>query len=99
MNDGGHAFPGQHTEVRRAFGGRQHLGFGESVDHYSEQEVAVQHGGMSLRDYFAAKAMESLIVTMAQAAMATGKHPGNKMIAEMAYGYADCMIAARGKQP
>lgn len=99
MSDGGPAFPGKHTEVRRVFYGRQQLGFGEHQDHYSEQEVEVLHSGMSLRDYFAAKAMQSLITSMAQAAMQNGRHPGRDLITQMAYGYADAMLEARDKQP
>jgi hypothetical protein len=48
-----------------------------------------------LRDKFAAKAMQSLIVTMAHVAMKTGVHPGSGEISRTAYGYADAMLMAR----
>lgn len=56
------------------------------------------HEGMSLRDYFAAKAMSTLIETMANAAMGGATHPGKNAIAKFAYEYADAMLKAREVQ-
>lgn len=46
--------------------------------------------GMSLRDYFAAKAMASLMRSCSNS---------EEQIAAWAYGYADAMLAAREKKP
>src|SRR5574337_1224619 len=53
-------------------------------------EEGTDRAGMSLRDYFAAKAMQGLLA-----------HEGEEeaaMCAEIAYAMADAMIAARGAQ-
>lgn len=53
-------------------------------------DIATQHGGMTLRDYFAAKAMNGTI--------ASGeKFHNKKSFAEWCYQMADAMIAARGE--
>ena len=49
----------------------------------------VPHGGMTLRDYFAAKAMESLILEVAD-----WKYMPNE-ISKFAYVQADAMLKAR----
>lgn len=49
VNDGGPAFPGQWFDFQPLTG---------------EQVVREQWGGMSIRDYFAAKAMQSLLATI-----------------------------------
>jgi hypothetical protein len=51
----------------------------------------VPHGGMTLRDYFAAKAMEALILEVAD-----WKYMPNE-IANFAYAQADAMLKARKK--
>ena len=51
------------------------------------------HTGMSLRDYFAAKAMQGMLSR--QEAPSCGGKAGN--IAEMAYIHADAMLAEREK--
>lgn len=51
----------------------------------------VQHGGMTLRDYFAAKAMQSLIIWDADNNMCEG------MISQRAYRQADAMLKEREK--
>lgn len=52
-----------------------------------------QIGGMSLRDYFAAKAMHGLLVQSRGSAYASDVKSG----AEYAYAMADAMLEARGK--
>ena len=52
--------------------------------HYTNQAR-----GMTLRDYFAAKAMQGWIVSNVEAS--------NKQFAEAAYEMADAMLAERGK--
>lgn len=80
-NDGGPAFPPQ--VVRDADG--------------IFQEVAVygMQSGMSLRDYFAAKALGGLLANANQdfAPLVDGKVP---MLAKEAYLLADAMLKARG---
>ena len=49
--------------------------------------------GMSLRDYFAAKAMQSLVLDRKNINFTEGNK--SEWIAEMAYEYADAMIKAR----
>lgn len=54
--------------------------------------------GMTLRDYFAAKAMQGMLAY--PGCESRGSHHNNNDpcgVAEMAYGYADAMIAARYK--
>jgi hypothetical protein len=51
-------------------------------------------GGMTLRDYFAAKAMASVIGTSAAPCL-TGVDGLERHIAQVAYGIADAMLAAR----
>ena len=67
----------------------------------SETKSATEsHTGMDLRDYFAAKAMQSLILVLVKHSRdhdGTGhtSGPTEKAISEMALQYADAMIAAR----
>ena len=53
--------------------------------------------GMTLRDYFAAKAMQGFIAYMGCEAEATDRlgGPNNEVIARNAYLYADAMLKAR----
>ena len=55
--------------------------------------------GMTLRDYFAAKAMQGYIAYMGCEAEATGSMGGqnSKVLALNAYKFADAMIAEREK--
>lgn len=105
MSDGGPAFPGKHTQVRRVFSGRQHLGYGEQQDQYSEQEVEVLHSGMSLRDYFAAHApftYQDAFDRLDLEGECVGPWPVHRVmerLAELRMEYADAMLEARGKQP
>ena len=58
------------------------------------EQGQVTQDGMSLRDYFAAKALQGLLACPEL----TGSEQG---FAERAYGYADAMLAerAKGRQP
>jgi hypothetical protein len=74
---GGPAFPQIEQLTQSAFGG----------------QFAVEgSGGMTLRDYFAAKAMQALIASNDEGA-------GDRLteIPEYAYGIADAMLAERSK--
>lgn len=54
-------------------------------------DVAMRDGGISIRDYFAAKAMQGMIA-------AVGYHRGEvDFMAESAYDCADAMLARRSK--
>ena len=54
----------------------------------------VPHGGMTLRDYFAAKAMQSAYLHFSAEAEVT-KHWTTEGLAESAYAMADAMLKAR----
>ena len=78
INDGGSAFPQVDSEW----------------DDYDKKYGRVySSGGMSLRDYFAAKAMQGFL-----ASREYGGAAGNAdTCAEWAYAHADAMLKARGK--
>jgi len=57
------------------------------------------HQGMSLRDYFAARAMQSLIAIMHANHASAGSNEGMASIADGAYGIADAMLRAREAKP
>lgn len=64
------------------------------VDSVSEHEYC----GMTLRDYFAAKAMQGMLAYPGDDSM--GSHHNNndaKGVAKVAYQYADAMLAERAK--
>ena len=64
------------------------LAFGEL---HQVGDVAMRDGGLSIRDYFAAKAMQGMIA-------AVGYHRGEvDFMAESAYDCADAMLARREK--
>jgi hypothetical protein len=52
--------------------------------------------GMTLRDYFAAKAMQAMIAKSTGVGKTAGKY-GVPLIASYAYEYADAMLAERAK--
>ena len=83
-NDGGPAFPHQYDHV---------LYFADDPTKPAQTIKGVWTGGMSLRDYFAAKALPALITA---AAIANNPVPDDR-IAELSYGMADAMLAARSK--
>lgn len=66
-----------------------------TIDHDGEQ-MHTGNNGMTLRDYFAAKAMTGLIA----GSLSDGSHPGEdfpKMIALISYKLADSMLEERSK--
>ena len=60
-----------------------------------ERELATKHSGMTLRDYFAAKAMQAQLTAFW--AMETRHGWSHDEIAREAYAMADAMLAARGE--
>ena len=92
INDGGPAFPGQWYDFQPLTG---------------EQVVREEWGGMSMRDYFAAKAMAALIAepvsegwpgTVARWAnqlQGRAQMSGQDIVAHVAYMMADAMLRAR----
>lgn len=82
-NDGGPAFPvSTMVEERTA-------GYG-----HQDGPATYQFGGMTLRDYFAAKAMAAMIGTAAIPCL-VGLKGGEPQTAEAAYKIADAMLKAR----
>jgi hypothetical protein len=83
-SDGGPAFP---VETMQS----QYPEFGE----YGHQasNATWQFGGITVRDYFAAKAMQSYMVHITASVLAMSN--AHQEIAEEAYSIADAMIAAR----
>lgn len=78
MKDGGPAFPqGEAYQVTDLAGNT------------TTNRRAALHGGMSLRDFFAAKAMQGLIGVI--------PNSSNDVIAQQAYELADAMLAEREK--
>lgn len=79
INDGGPAFPGQWYDFQPLTG---------------EQVVREQWGGMTLRDYFAAKAMQTLLGS--EYTSGHGLHEGwTRALAHESYMIADAMLRAR----
>lgn len=83
-NNGGPAFP-------RAYGGHPDPAPGDA-DMQSQE-------GMTLRDYFAAKIIASLIPTLPGTSFGTSYADTNLTYAICAYSIADAMLEARSKQP
>jgi hypothetical protein len=81
-NDGGSAFP--EVSYKEPIGGGSH--------------IMVIEGGMTLRDYFAAKAMQGIIWDrenlLAVTHLHKDKEPG-EAVASAAYSVADAMLKAR----
>lgn len=59
-------------------------------------ERALSKGGLTVRDYFAAKAMNGLILNVADMDMQTDSVAA--AVADLSYRIADAMLAARGGQ-
>jgi hypothetical protein len=55
--------------------------------------------GMTLRDYFAAKAMAALLAWPGDESVLSWQEVGMNQLASQAYRYADAMIVARGGEP
>lgn len=70
----------------------------QPIQHFPDGSAIVQEqGGMTLRDYFAAKAMPSLLQNALDNEVTfDGYDSFDGMLAEHAYGLADAMLAARG---
>lgn len=65
---------------------------------YTEGTASCSPVGMTLRDYFAAKALQAMISTSAAPCMSLGDLQGiEPRIAESAYSVADAMLAERAK--
>lgn len=79
INTGGPAFPTKKRVLR---------------DGYAIPDFEPTHG-MTLRDYYAGKAMEALIAKSSGQDSTGGKN-GVPLIAKYAYEYADAMLKARG---
>lgn len=89
-NDGGPAFPGERGES----------GYGSSKRHAPPgggPSWIDLNQGMSLRDYFAAKAMQSYMSDLSSRGHSLGSNA--KEIVEEAYNIADSMLVARNSQP
>ena len=84
INTGGAAFP----QLEVVSGERD--GHGDAIEAYT-----IATGGMTLRDYFAAKALQGMHASLADS-VNWPDGDGVKKIAEVAYSQADAMIAARG---
>ena len=94
VKDGGPAFPVL----------EEYSQFNDSIGRYEDHYAPV--GGMTLRDYFAAKAMQALLSSASisqevahhvnTASDAFGTQPANT-IARMAWSFADAMLAERSK--
>ena len=89
MNDGGSAFPNTHVHPER---------IGQINDEDRIREGWYGQGGMSLRDYFAAKAMQGAISTCGEDASYKGIASTGDEISIMAYAIADAMLEARNKK-
>ncbi|MEG2048478.1 MAG: hypothetical protein RR100_16620 [Comamonas sp.] len=93
-NNGGTAFPMQDGQAIHAYAAAKLDAAPEGVDRDSfyTQARAEAISGMSLRDYFAAKAMQGLITT---------RHPhhsgedGADVLSQDAYAIADAMLSVR----
>lgn len=83
IKDGGPAFPAM-VSINRSTGEHQPHQFGN--DDFCTT-------GLSLRDYFAAKAMQGWL-----ASFGPTDSPKASSVANLAYGIADAMLAARGAQ-
>jgi hypothetical protein len=89
INDGGPAFPMQEPQAIHAYA----IAAVDGITDPDERDRAYLKaraeavGGATLRDYFAAKAMQGLIVGV--------EKPRTDYIARAAYAMADAMLAAR----
>lgn len=73
--------------------------FPQSKDSWTRETGALVPEGMSLRDYFAAKAMQGMMANTDYQPMGSPEH-GNvhaRYFADMAYRSADAMLAERAK--
>ena len=68
------------------------------ADSMGQQVVREQYSGITIRDYFAAKALQGLLACQSLGYLYTGKDAELKAASE-AYRYANAMIAAREEKP
>lgn len=89
-DNGGPAFP---CSVRRSENYMDEGGYGRV------RMVTVQEGGLSMRDYFAAKAMQALIPLFSSGTLSVkdGTPATEAHVSEQAYAFADAMLEARVK--
>ena len=59
------------------------------------RDVCVQHFGLTLRDYFAAKAMSGMLANAGNEDSGSWQDAEPAVLANQAYGYADAMLKAR----
>lgn len=90
MNDGGPAFPTSKYPMGR-------INPDGSVE-------SIEHQGLSLRDYFAAKAMQAMVAGdgAAMVAIRDGRYDETnwkQIVSLNAYEFADAMLDIRGKRP
>lgn len=81
--DGGPAFP---------------VSTGNASEGHQDGHSTWQFPGMTLRDYFAAKAMQGMVAHDPESFARVGEVIG-EAIARQAYSVADAMLDARGAQP
>lgn len=62
---------------------------------YSTPESFDEHGGMTLRDYFAAKALQGMLSNPGSDSSGTWQDAESSAVAGAAYDYADAMLKAR----
>ena len=70
------------------------------IDHYGyeiDPGVTVSHHGMSLRDYFAAKAMQGFITNDGGFTLGDGNRERMESASQLFYKMADAMLKARGE--
>ena len=98
INDGGPAFPMQEPQAihAHAIAAIDGITDTDERDRLYTAARAAAVGGMSLRDYFAAKAMQAQLTAFW--AMETHHGWTHDEIAREAYAMANAMLAARGAQ-
>lgn len=97
--DGGPAFPCQDPQAIHALAIAAVSWIGEGPEREAAyiQARAAAVGGMSLRDYFAAKAMQAILNAAVSAGDSTPDDAAT--ISTSAYRMADAMLAARERAP
>lgn len=98
IKDGGPAFPSMRKVQRN------HFGAGPGMGHFEQiHEVEVWSEGITIRDYFAAKAMLGMITGSSPWTSAEYKKDSClsniENDAKLAYKYAEAMLRAREVQP
>lgn len=98
INDGGPAFPMQEPQAIHAYAVAAIDGITDpdERDRAYLKARAEAVGGASLRDYFAAKALQGLLAAQVHG---FNDQPAKGPFASMAYEMADAMLAARKEKP